>query len=49
MTLGGWLIMLTSVGAVTTLFAWCVTKVLTTPGETKKLHGTDRPTPDEEE
>lgn len=48
MTLGGWLVMLTSVGAVTTLFAWCLWKVLTTPGETEKLHGTEGPTPDAE-
>lgn len=30
MTTGGWAIMLLSVGFVTTLFAWCIWKVLTT-------------------
>ncbi len=43
MTVGGWLVMLGSVGAVTTLFIWCVHRVLTTPGETEKLHGTEPP------
>jgi hypothetical protein len=38
LTLGGWFTMLTSVGFVTVLTAWCIWKVLTTPGETEKLH-----------
>jgi len=48
MTPGGWIVMLISVGAVTTLFVWCIVKVLTTPSETKKMHGFDAHTPDEE-
>jgi hypothetical protein len=28
MSTGGWIIMILSVGSVTTLFAWCVYKVL---------------------
>ena len=47
MTIGGWIIMLLSVGAVTVLFFWCVVKVLTTPGDSEKLHGFEFETPDE--
>lgn len=47
MTLGGWLIMLVSVGSVTILFIWCIWKVLTTPGETEHMHGFEFETPDE--
>jgi hypothetical protein len=39
MTTSGWLIMLTSVGSVTLLFAWCIWKVLATHGEAEHLHG----------
>lgn len=49
MTIGGWIIMLLSVGGVTLLFAWCLYKVLSTPGETKKVHGFEIETPDEKE
>ncbi len=49
MTLGGWIIMLLSTGSVTALFLWCLWKVLTTPGETEKLHGFEFETPDEKE
>ena len=38
MTIGGWLIMLLSVGGTTGLLAWCIHRVLTTPGATKKMH-----------
>ena len=48
MTLGGWLIMLISVGTVTVLFCWCIYKVLSLPGETEKMHGFEFETPDEE-
>ncbi|MCC6352929.1 MAG: hypothetical protein IT577_03525 [Verrucomicrobiae bacterium] len=34
----GWTVMLLSVGFVTLLLAWCIWKVLATPGETGKLH-----------
>lgn len=49
MTFGGWLILLASVGGVTTLFVWCIHKVMTTPGETEHLHGPGEHTPDEVE
>ncbi len=29
MTLGGWIVMIISVGTVSTLFAWCIYQVLT--------------------
>lgn len=38
MTPGGWLIMILSVGFVTTLFIWCVWKVLATPEASKRVH-----------
>ena len=38
MTLGGWIIMIGSVGFVVSLFFWCIYKVITTPGSTKHLH-----------
>ncbi len=38
MTLGGWIAMMLSVGGVTLFFAWCVYKVLSTPGSTERLH-----------
>jgi hypothetical protein len=46
MTTSGLLVMILSVGTVTVLFGWCVWKVLSTPGETEKLHGTEFETPD---
>lgn len=49
MTTGGLIIMILSVGTVTTLFAWCVWRVLTLPKETEKVHGVvEHHTPDEE-
>ncbi len=33
MTLSGWLIMLVSVGSVSTLLAWCVYRVLCVPAK----------------
>ena len=48
MTIEGWIIMIISVGAVTTLFAWSITKVLRTPTEhSEKMHGFEFETPDE--
>jgi di/tricarboxylate transporter len=38
LTTGGWVIMVLSVGFVTLLLAWCIYKVVTTPGETEHLH-----------
>jgi hypothetical protein len=49
MNIGGWLIMLLSVGTVSLLFAWCIYKVLSTPGEADRLHGFEIETPDEKE
>lgn len=38
MTTGGWIVMLLSVGFVTGLFAWCIGKVLATPGAETHMH-----------
>lgn len=48
MTIGGWIVMLVSVGAVVTLFAWCIYRVLTLPEKSDRLHGFEVE-PDEEE
>lgn len=49
MTTGGWIIMLASVGFVTVLLAWCIYKVITTPGSSEHLHAqADIHTPDVE-
>jgi hypothetical protein len=48
MTTGGWIVMLVSVGTVCSLLAWCLFKVLTTPGETEHLHGFEQDPPDVE-
>lgn len=47
MSFGGWIIMALSVGGVSALFAWCIYKVLTTPGESDRVHGFEIETPDE--
>lgn len=47
MSTGGWIIMALSVGGVSTLFAWSIFKVLSTPGESNKVHGFEFETPDE--
>lgn len=47
MTAGGWVVLGMSVGVVVALFLWCVWKVLTTPGETERMHGFEFETPDE--
>jgi len=39
--------MLLSVGCVTSLFAWCVYKVVTTPSDAEAMHGFEFETPDE--
>lgn len=46
MTSSGWIIMAASVGSVTLLLIWCIHKVLTTPGESEKIHGFEQTTPD---
>ncbi len=38
MTPGGWIIMTLSVGFVTGLLLWCVTRVLRTPGASRHVH-----------
>ncbi|NMC21025.1 MAG: hypothetical protein GYA33_11480 [Thermogutta sp.] len=47
MTPGGWIVMILSVGGATALLAWCLYKVLSTPGSEQHLHGqVDMHTPD---
>lgn len=49
MTIGGWITMVLSVGFVTVLLAWCIWKVVTTPGSAGHLHSqADIETPDVE-
>jgi hypothetical protein len=38
MTLAGWILMLATVFAITTLLIWCVHKVVATPGSETHLH-----------
>ncbi len=38
MTMAGWILMLTAIGGMTTLLAWCVYKIVSTPGATEHLH-----------
>jgi len=47
MTIGGWIILIAMVSAVTALFLWCMYKVIFTPGETDHVHGFEIETPDE--
>ncbi|MBN1396330.1 MAG: hypothetical protein JW959_15000 [Pirellulales bacterium] len=50
MNLGGWIVMVLAVGGVTALLAWCIYKVIATPGSAERLHSTaDIETPDIEE
>jgi hypothetical protein len=49
MTIGGWIMLITSIGSVSGLFAWCIYKVLTIPRETEHVHGFEQQTPDVEE
>jgi hypothetical protein len=37
MNTGGWIMMLSALSGVTGLFAWCIYKVLATPGATEHL------------
>jgi hypothetical protein len=48
LTPAGWIVLVVSVGTVTSLFAWCIYKVLATPGETEHLHGFEFPPPPQE-
>jgi hypothetical protein len=48
MTLGGWLVMIVSVGTVTGLFIWCIYKVMTEKKtDDHHIHGLDIETPDQ--
>lgn len=38
MSLAGWITMLAAIGGATALFAWCLWKVLRTPGATEHIH-----------
>ncbi len=50
MSLSGWIVMTLSVGGVTGLLAWCIHRVVATPGSTEHLHSqVDIETPDVEE
>jgi len=47
MTPAGWIIMTLCVAGMTGLLAWCIYKVVATPGSTKHLHSqADIETPD---
>jgi hypothetical protein len=39
MTLGGWITLILSVGFVISLFAWCITRILTGHQPVDRLHG----------
>ena len=39
MTLGGWIIMILSVGGTTGFFIWCIGRVLGPPDRTSKVRG----------
>ena len=39
MTLGGWIVMLLSVGGTTGFFFWCIGRVLGPPDRTGKVRG----------
>ncbi|GAB6165497.1 hypothetical protein JCM19992_14970 [Thermostilla marina] len=50
MTAAGWIVMITAVSAVTGLLAFCIAKVLKTPGSEEHLHSpVDIRTPDVDE
>jgi len=49
MTTGGWIMLITSIVSVTSLFIWCIYKVLSIPEETEHIHGFEQKTPDLEE
>ena len=49
MTYGGWIMLILSIGSVTSLFVWCIYQVLTIPQETEHVHGFEQETPDIED
>lgn len=38
MTLAGWIVMSVAIGGMTGLLAWCIYKVVSTPGASGHLH-----------
>lgn len=47
MTATGWIVMIVAAGGITALLAWCVHKVVTTPGSSETIHSqADIETPD---
>ncbi len=46
MTIGGWLVLIASVGGVTALLFWSIWKVVTTKGESEHIHGFEAEPPD---
>ena len=49
MTLGGWIIMIISVSAVTVFFGWTLFLVLTRKPDLSEIHSTMEETPDVED
>ena len=50
MSLGGWMIMILSVGGTTGALLWCIVRVLKIPKSTEKLHGQiELHTPDQDQ
>lgn len=49
LTVGGWIVMLLSVGFVTCLLAWCIVKVLREPDAEHRLHSSLDEPPDTRE
>jgi hypothetical protein len=46
MSTAGWIILILSVGTFSSLFVWCIWKVMTIPGESEHVHGFEVETPD---
>lgn len=38
MSAGGWIIMLVSVGIMTSLLSWCIFRIVATPASSEHLH-----------
>ena len=50
MSIGGWIIMTLAVTGMTSLLAWCIYKVVSTPGSSEHIHAqTDIDPQDQEE
>jgi hypothetical protein len=47
MTIGGWIVLISSITITTGLFGWCIWKVLTSPKASEHMHGFEFETPDE--